>query len=93
MFAYKGEPRSVESLLLASAFCWWPLADPPLLVLKLERVRVLLGSHAESGPLAGGGTRNVVKRYCASVLNHGAGVHTMVQSHDYVVNSSALVVL
>lgn len=72
VFAYKGEPGSVESLLLASAFCWWPLTDPHLLVLKLERVRVLLGSHAESGPLAGGGTRNVVKRYCASALNHGA---------------------
>lgn len=63
MLAFRGEARSVESLLLllASAFCWWPLADPQLLVLKLERVRVLLGSHAESGPLAGGGTRNVVK--------------------------------
>lgn len=29
-----------------------------LLVLMLQRVRVLLGSHAESGPLAGGGTED-----------------------------------
>lgn len=35
-------------------FCWWPLADPPFqLVLRLQRVRVLLGSHAERGAARG----------------------------------------
>lgn len=88
---YRGESCSVVPSLLVCCILRVAISgSSALLVLRLQRVRVLLGSHAERGPLAGGGAEDAKKphktmKYGAVGTQHGA-----LRSHDYLINKPVL---